>query len=97
MYNKIKVLEKFEKNDWITKSGDKIMIKNLKLDHLKNIVKHLKKKYNAIEDTMNDFPSFQGEMAQDEGIRCWENEVERYNRLKRTLQLFEAYYKLKNL
>ena len=97
MEDKIEILKKFEQQAWITKTKGKIKIKDLKLDHLRNIVKNLRTRFDSLEDPMNDYPSFGGEMAQMYGIQQWEASMQSYKRLERTLQLFECYYKLKSL
>jgi len=76
---------------------EKIKIKDLKLDHLGNIVKNLRKRFNSLEDPMNDYPSFRGEMAQIHAEQQWEASVQYYRQLERNLELFECYYRLKSL
>lgn len=95
--NSLKLLKEFEEEEWVTKSNEKIKIKNLSISHLKNIVKYLKKRYDAIESPMNDYPSFQGEMAQDYAEQQWNYEMARYRQMERTLKLFKVYYELKIL
>ena len=97
MEKQIKILQEFEQKTWITKSGDKVQIKDLSISHLKNIVSYLRKKYNELEDPMNDYPLFKGEMAQMHAHNQWMSDVQYYNQLKRSIELFECYYKLKNL
>lgn len=97
METQIEKLKKFEQQEWITKSKEKIKIKDLKLDHLGNIVKNLRKRFNSLEDPMNDYPSFDGEMAQMYAEQQWEASVQYYRQLERNLELFECYYRLKSL
>lgn len=93
----IKVLKAFEEEYWITKDKQKVKIKDLTLNHLGNIVKFLQKKFDSLEDPLNDYPSFQGEMAQMYAEQCWQHEAQRYASLERRLKLFKVYYKLKSL
>lgn len=97
MEKQIKILKEFEKQEWVTKSGEKIKIKDLELYHLKNIVAYLRKRWEETENPMNDFPSFQGEMAQYYAEQQWNSSLQRYEKMKRKLQLFETYYYLKSL
>lgn len=97
METQIEKLKKFEQQEWITKSKEKIKIKDLKLDHLGNIVKNLRKRFNSLEDPMDDYPSFDGEMAQMYAEQQWEASVQYYRQLERNLELFECYYRLKSL
>lgn len=97
MEKQIEILKKFEEKEWITKNKRKIKIKDLDLDHLKNIVKNLKKRFKQMEDPENDYPSFDGEMAQMAADYQWRKAVAYYNQLKREVELFECYYKLKKL
>jgi len=97
MEKQIEILKKFEQQEWITKSKEKIKIKDLKLDHLSNIVKNLRKKFDNFEDPMNDYPSFNGEMAQMYAEQQWEASIGYYRQLERKLELFECYYRLKSL
>ena len=82
MEDKIEILKKFEQQAWITKTKGKIKIKDLKLDHLRNIVKNLRTRFDSLEDPMNDYPSFGGEMAQMYGIQQWEASMQSYKRLE---------------
>lgn len=97
MEKQIKILKEFEQKTWITKSGDKIQIKELSINHLENIIKYLKKKYNELENPMNDYPSFNGEMAQIHAENQWVSDIQHYKQLERNIELFECYYRLKNL
>lgn len=97
MKNKLKLLEVFENQTWITKSSDKVLIKDLPLNHLKNIVNNLKKRFDSMENPLNDYPEFGGEMAQMYAQQNWENYMREYKKLEKTLNLFECYYKIKNL
>ena len=97
MEKQIEILKKFEEQEWINKSKEKIKIKDLKLDHLGNIVRNLRKKFNSLEDPMNDCPSFSGEMAQMYAEQQWEASIKYYEQLERNLELFECYYRLKCL
>lgn len=97
MEQKLKLLLEFEQRYWITKSNEKIQIKDLKLEHLENIVNFLKKKFNDMENPMNDYPSFDGEMAQMCADLEWRNNIQRYRQLEKNLQIFECYLKLKSL
>ena len=97
MIDKIKILTDFENTEWITKSGKKKKIKDLELSHLENIVNYLEKRFNELENPMNDYPSFQGEMAQMYAEREWEESVKYYENLKNRINLFRAYYYLKSL
>ena len=97
MEKSIEILKKFEQQEWITKDKQKIKIKDLSISHLGNIYKNLKKKFDSLEDPMNDYPSFQGEMAQMYAEQQWEASNNYYRQLERNLQLFEVYYKLKTL
>lgn len=97
MEKSIEILKKFEQQEWITKDKQKIKIKDLSISHLGNIYKNLKKKFDSLEDPMDDYPSFQGEMAQMYAEQQWEASNNYYRQLERNLQLFEVYYKLKTL
>lgn len=97
MEKQIEILKKFEEKEWVTKNKRKIKIKDLDLDHLKNIVKNLKKRFKQMEDPENDYPHFGGEMAQMAADYQWRQAVSYYNQLKREVELFECYYKLKKL
>ena len=97
MKDKVKILEDFQELTWVMKDGTKEKIKNLKLSHLFNIIKYLKRNFDSMEDLMNDYPSFDGEMAQMYAEQQWSYAIKEYNRIKRTIELFDAYYKLKNL
>ena len=97
MEKQIEILKKFEEKEWTTKNKRKIKIKDLDLDHLKNILKNLKKRFKQMEDPENDYPSFGGEMAQMAADYQWRQAVSYYNQLKREVELFECYYKLKKL
>lgn len=97
MEKQVEILKKFEQQYWVTKSKEKIQIKDLTIDHLRNIVKNLKKNFKSIENPMNDYPSFQGDMAQLYAEQQWQASVQYYEQLERNLQLFECYYKLKSL
>ena len=97
MENQIKILKKFEEQEWVTKSKERIKIKDLKLEHLGNIVKNLRKKFDSLEDPMNDYPSFGGEMAQMYAEQQWQASINSYKQLERNLELFECYYRLKSL
>ena len=98
MKNQIKILKNFEEQEWVTKSKERIKIKDLKLEHLGNIVKNLRKKFDSLEDPMNDYPFlFDGEMAQMYAEQQWQASVNSYKQLERNLELFECYYRLKSL
>lgn len=97
MEKQIEILKKFEEKEWITKNKRKIKIKDLDLDHLKNIVRNLKKRFKQMEDPENDYPYFGGEMAQMAADYQWRQAISYYNQLKREVELFECYYKLKKL
>lgn len=97
MEKQIEILKKFEEKEWVTKNKKKIKIKDLELDHLRNIVKNLKKRFKNTENPENDYPSFGGEMAQLYAYQQWKQAMIRYNLLKREVELFDCYYKLKKL
>lgn len=97
MKQQIKILEDFQEKEWITKTGERVKVKDLKLSHLKNIVKYLKKRFDSLEDPRNDYPSFGGEMAQMAAESEWISRMEIYEQLKKKVKLFEVYYSLKSL
>jgi len=97
METNIKKLKAFENTYWTTKSGERIKIKDLSLNHIKNIINMLEVRLNTISNPFDDYPSFQGEMAQyqatiDHGLAC-----EAYVKLENTLKLFNAYHTIKSL
>ena len=97
MEKSIEILKKFEQQEWITKNKQKIKIKDLSISHLGNIYKNLKNKFDSLEDPINNYPSFQGEMAQIYAEQQWNASNNYYRQLERNVQLFEVYYKLKTL
>lgn len=97
MKNSIETLRKFEEQEWVTKDQQKIKIKDLSVDHLGNIYKNLKKRFDSLENPINEYPSFAGDMAQMYAEQQWESAINYYKQLERNLQLFEVYYKLKKL
>ena len=82
---------------WVGFTLHQIKIKDLTISHLSNIYKNLKKKFDSLEDPLNDFPSFQGEMAQMNAEKEWLRSINYYNQLEKQVRLFEVYYKLKIL
>lgn len=93
----LQCLAEFQERYWTTKSNETIKIKNLTLNHLNNIIKNLKKQFKNIENPMNNYPSFGGEMAQMQAEREWEYSIAQYRQIKRNLELFKLYYKLKTI
>ena len=97
MKDKIKILEEFEDKIWITKDNKKIKIRDISLEHLKNIIKYLEKEFDEIENPLNNYPDFNGEMAQMGAENNWKLQMECYERLQYKLKLFKTYYFLKTL
>jgi hypothetical protein len=97
MEDKIAILKRFEQMEWTTKGGKKIKIVDLELSHMKNIIKMLKRKAEMMHNPMDDFPSFQGEMAQMYAMQQWDHSVEEFEKHQRILKLFKCYYKLRTL
>lgn len=97
MYKFIAILEEFENSYWTTKNNQKIKIKDLSVSHLENIYKNLKRSFDSLENPINYYPSFTGDMAQMSAEHQWQIDMNHYKQLERKVQLFEVYYKLKNL
>ena len=91
LLNKIEKILNFEEQDWILKNGNTVKIIDLSIDHLKNIIKKLQRKYDAIENPLNDYPSFQGEMAQMYAEQQWHEQMHLYNKLENLLRMFASY------
>lgn len=98
MNKAIEILKEFEEKYWTTKDNQKIKIKDLSVSHLGNIYKNLKRKFDSLENPVNYYPSFmEGDMAQTYATYQWQGDMDYYKQLETTVQLFEVYYKLKNL
>lgn len=97
LLDKIEKILNFEEQDWILKDGSNIKIKNLPIEHLSNIVKYLQKKYDAMENPLNDYPSFQGEMAQMCAEQQSHEQIDFYDKLERQIRMFKMYLTFKLL
>jgi len=95
--NNLQELIIFQETLWVTKTKEEIKIKDLSLNHLQNIVRYLKNKFNSLSNPFNYYPLFQGEMAQMYAEQQWESQMEEYVKLEKTIKLFECYLKLKSL
>lgn len=95
--DKLEILKRFEKSLWTTKNGQTIKVKDLTVEHLGNIVKYLQVHLNNLSDPMDDYPSFEGEMAQMYAVQEWESSIKYYNNLQKRVNLFRVYYLLKQL
>ena len=95
--NNLQELIIFQETLWVTKTKEEIKIKDLSLNHLQNIVRYLKNKFNSLSNPFNYYSLFQGEMAQMYAEQQWESQMEEYVKLEKTIKLFECYLKLKSL
>lgn len=90
-----KELEWFQEKLWTTRNGNRLVIKNISLDHLKNICRFLKRKRDSLKETFLDYPSFQGEMAQIHAEYCWRETQKEFERVQEVYRLLKKYYKIK--
>lgn len=81
---------------WTTKSGQKIRIKDLEPAHLDNIIGLLQRKVNSLKCITDDFPSFDGDMAQILAEKEWMNAVNYVNILEKTIKDLKLYHNFKN-